>query len=142
MNHKSLIALCHRTTIMTVLMAYDGKPHTKKALDYAIEYAKSFNDTLYIMSVIPSKDFIDETGSIRAFLDGVKSEASEKGVKAITIIEAGHPSEVILSAAKRFECNVIIVGRADDKTGLDRVVLGSVSNSIVSNAQCTVIVVQ
>ena len=127
---------------MTILMAYDGKPHTKKALDYAIEYAKAFDDTLYILSVIPSKEFVDETDRIRSTLDSVKEEASKVGVKVITIIEAGHPSDVVLASAKRFECSAIIVGRADNKTGIDRVVLGSVSNSVVSNAQCTVVVVQ
>lgn len=127
---------------MTVLMAYDGKPHTRKALDYAIEYARSFGETLYIMSVISSKDSIGDAEGIRSFLDGVKDEAASMGVKVVAIIEAGHPSETILSAAKRFGCNAIIVGRAGNKTGLDRVVLGSVSNSIVGNAQCTVIVVQ
>lgn len=127
---------------MTVLLAYDGKNHTKKALDYAIDYAKAFDDTLYVVSVVSSKDSVEVVDRLRETLDSVKADAEKKGVKAVTIIEAGQPSDVILTATQRFECSAIVVGRADNKTGLDRVVLGSVSNSVVNNAPCTVIVVQ
>ncbi|MDD7423942.1 MAG: universal stress protein [Candidatus Methanomethylophilaceae archaeon] len=127
---------------MTVLMAYDGKPHTQKALDYALRYAKAFGETLYIMSVYPSKEWIAELDNIKSKMDEFVKDAEKSGVKAIAVTESGHPSETILDAAKRFECDTLIVGRSDKKTGLDRVVLGSVSNYVVNNAQCTVIVVE
>ena len=56
-------------------------------------------------------------------------------------MESGQPDKVILETASRFSCDTIIVGRSG-KTALDRVIMGSVSNSIVANAKCTVIVVQ
>ncbi|MBQ7405895.1 MAG: universal stress protein, partial [Candidatus Methanomethylophilaceae archaeon] len=40
-----------------------------------------------------------------------------------------------------FGCGTIIVGRSG-KTSLDRVIMGSVSNHVVANANCTVVVVQ
>ena len=127
---------------MTVLVAYDGKEHTKKAVDYAVKYAKAFGERLYVMSVIPSKKHMDEVDDIKEKLESIKSSAESEGVETITIIEAGNPSETLLSSVKRFECGTIVVGRSDNKTGLDRVVLGSVSNYVVNNASCTVIVVQ
>ncbi len=127
---------------MSILVAYDGKEHTKKALDYAVNYAKAFNEELYLMSVIPSKNHMDKIDIVREKLNKIKDSAEKEGVKATVIIEAGQPSTTILEAAARFECNALIVGRSDEKTGLDRVVLGSVSNYVVNNARCTVIVIQ
>jgi nucleotide-binding universal stress UspA family protein len=127
---------------MTVLMAYDGREHTQKALDYALKYAKSFNERLHIISVFPSKEHLSEMDAIEEKFAQIKKTASEQGVDVVTQVESGHPSTVLLECAQRLNCSAIIVGRAANKTGLDRVVLGSVSNYVVSNAQCIVIVVQ
>ncbi len=127
---------------MTILMAFDGREHTQKALDYAMRYAKSFNERLYVISVFPSKEHLAEMDAIENRFAEIKSIASEQGVDVVTQVESGHPSTVLLECAQRLGCSAIIVGRAANKTGLDRVVLGSVSNHIVSNAQCIVIVVQ
>lgn len=127
---------------MTVLVAYDGKEHTQKALDYALKYAKAFSERLYVVSVFPSKDFIKDTEKIKERTGKLVEDAQKEGVVVVPLTEAGHPATVLLECAKRLECSAIIVGRAANKTGLDRVVLGSVSNHVVSNAECTVIVVQ
>lgn len=127
---------------MAVLVAYDGKEHTQKALDYALRYAKNYSEKLYVVSVYPSKTFIPEMDRIKEEMERMKSDAAKDGVEVIPITEAGQPATVILECAKRLQCDAIVVGRADNKTGFDRVVLGSVSNHVVSNAECTVIVVQ
>lgn len=123
-------------------MAFDGREHTQKALDYAMKYAKSFNERLHVISVFPSKEHLAEMDAIENKFAEIKAIASEQGVDVVTQMESGHPSTVLLECAQRLKCSAIIVGRAANKTGLDRVVLGSVSNHIVSNAQCIVIVVQ
>ena len=127
---------------MTILMAFDGREHTQKALDYAMKYAKLFNERLHVISVFPSKEHLAEMDAIEKRFEEIKIIASEQGVDVVTQMESGHPSTVLLECAQRLNCSAIIVGRAANKTGLDRVVLGSVSNHIVSNAQCIVIVVQ
>lgn len=128
--------------MMTILMAYDGREHTQKALDYAMKYARSFDERLHVISVFPSKEHLEEMDAIEKRFEEIKAIASEQGVDVVTQMESGHPSTVLLECAQRLKCSAIIVGRAANKTGLDRVVLGSVSNHIVSNAQCIVIVVQ
>ena len=37
---------------MSVVLATDGKPHTSKAVDFALEYARSHRDALYVTYVI------------------------------------------------------------------------------------------
>ena len=130
--------------MMPVLVAYDGKEHTKKALCYAIDHALVYNKTLYIFTSVASKDDVDrenELENIKGFLDAAKQKALEKGVDVRTLVEAGNPSEAILEIAERIDVGTIIVGRSG-KTAMDRVVVGSVSEHIIRNAHCTVIVVQ
>ena len=127
---------------MTMLVAYDGRENTEKALDRAISEAVLHGEKLYILSVIPrgseTQADIDRTHS---FADAALERAKAGGADAHVIVESGVPDTEILSAASRFGCETIFVGRSG-KTSLDRVIMGSVSNSIVANAKCTVVVVQ
>lgn len=127
---------------MTMLVAYDGRKNTEKALDHAIDESILHKEKLYILSVIPrgseSQEDIDNT---HRFADAALAKAKEAGADAHVLVESGQPDTEILSAATRFRCGTIFVGRSG-KTSIDRVIMGSVSNSIVANANCTVVVVQ
>ena len=57
-----------------------------------------------------------------------------------TIIEVGKPDDVILEVAERFQCDAIVVGRPD-RSRLDRMVMGSVSQKLVENSDCPVVIV-
>jgi len=98
---------------MTMLIAYDGRENTEKALDYAIRNSVVYGEKLIILSVV--------------------AKGADTDIQRVRSIAE--------SALENFDCDTIIVGRSG-KTSLDRVILGSVSNSIVANAKCTVIVVQ
>ncbi|MFA6709729.1 MAG: universal stress protein [Candidatus Methanomethylophilaceae archaeon] len=129
---------------MATMLAYDGMKNTEKALEYAIEHSKTYKDKLYIFSVISSKDMLDKENEVlhvRKYLEDAKSKAIAKGANAEILLESGTPAKGILAAADRFDIKTIVVGRSD-KTAFDRAVLGSVSEYVVRNAKCTVIVVQ
>ena len=127
-----------------VLLATDGKPHSNKAIDYAIEYSRLFGAALFIVYVVSPKQGEDREAATRAgmaVLEAVKRRAQDKGVTATGLLEAGSPYEAILAAADRIKADVAIVGTSG-KTVIDRVLIGSVSEFVVRNAQCTVIVVK
>ncbi|UAL07371.1 MAG: universal stress protein [Candidatus Methanogranum gryphiswaldense] len=129
---------------MSVLVAYDGMEHTKKALEYAIGYSMVYKTKLYIFSDIASKDKLDhdnEVAKVEEFLSDAEKVARDRGADVQVVMGSGFPAKGILEAAERFECDAIVVGRSD-KTFFDRAVLGSVSDAVVRNAKCTVIVVQ
>lgn len=129
---------------MSILVAYDGKEHTRKALDYAIRHSRVYGLPLYIFSVVSSKEKLDEDMESERMIECLKEacdRAISEGVDAKYILESGVPAKAILKAAERYEAESIIVGRSD-KTFFDRAVLGSVSDYIVRNANRVVIVVQ
>ena len=132
----------HVMCAMTILIAYDGRPSTEKALDYAVKHSINYGEPLYILTVA-SKDQMDPEDpdtSVQEYMEAAQRKATAEGADAHTIIETGKPDDTILEVAERFKCDTIVVGRSN-KSALDRFILGSVSNSIVKDADCTVIVV-
>lgn len=125
---------------MSMLIAYDGRENTEKALDYAIRNSVVYGERLIILSVVV-KGADADVQKVHGYAESALEKAKAQGVDAQSIVESGQPDKVILETAARFDCGTIIVGRSG-KTTLDRVIMGSVSNSIVANAKCTVIVVQ
>ncbi|MDR0887614.1 MAG: universal stress protein [Candidatus Methanoplasma sp.] len=127
---------------MSVLLGYDGKSHTEKALNYAINHALAHNVRLYIVSSVATKGSVDnEVQYIKNYVEEARQKAEDSGVDARALVEAGPPAEALLAASARLGVDTIIVGRLD-KTALDRMIIGSVSEAVIRGAHCTVIVVQ
>jgi len=129
---------------MNVLLATDGKSHSDKATKYAMNYAKTFNAQLFIVFVVSPKADEDKEKLVQngmQVLEKLKTEAKSSGVNVTTLLEAGNPYESILAASDRIKAETIIVGTSG-KTVLDRVLIGSVSEYIVRNSRCTVIIVK
>jgi len=127
---------------MTILIAYDGKPQTEAALEYATRLAVSFNEPLYILTVATKEqmdpDDLDPT--IREFMEAAAMKASVAGADVHNIIEVGKAEDVILEVADRFQCDAIVVGRPN-RSRFDRMVMGSVSQNLVENSECPVVIV-
>lgn len=129
---------------MNVLLATDGKPHSDKAVKYAIEYAENFAANLFILFVVSPRQGEDRDTVIKngmTVLEEVKQKALENKVAVTTMLEAGNPYEATLAVSERIKADAIIVGTSG-KTVLDRALIGSVSEFIVRNARCTVVVVR
>ncbi|MEM0448407.1 MAG: universal stress protein [Methanomassiliicoccales archaeon] len=129
---------------MNILLATDGKPHSEKAVRYALDYASLRKANLFIVHVVSPRAEDDKERLIKhgmSLLEELKSRAAKEGVSVTTMLEAGNPYEAILEAAERVKAEAIIVGTSG-KTAIDRVLIGSVSEYIVRNSKCTVIVVK
>lgn len=74
-------------------------------------------------------------------MESAQKKAASQGVIVHSIIETGNkPGEKILEIAHSFKCDTIIMGRSN-RSAFDRLILGSVSNHVVKNADCHVILV-
>jgi nucleotide-binding universal stress UspA family protein len=129
---------------MTILLATDGKPHSEKAVRYAFDYAALRKESLYVVLAVSPKSEDEKDKVIKqgmtALDDLVKRGASEN-VKVTTMLETGTPYEAVLNAADQVKADAIVVGTSG-KAAIDRVLIGSVSEYIVRNSKCTVIVVK
>lgn len=61
--------------------------------------------------------------------------------EAVPIVRLGDPSDNICDLADELEADLIVVGRKD-RSGLEELLLGSVSSAVVHNAPCAVLVAQ
>lgn len=133
-----------------VVVAVDFSEKAKIAFERGIRIAKLTGAVLHLVTVIDTHSF----GSVEAYdlkyakqlkekaiahLEQYKAEAQQAGVEQIrTIVEEGSPKVILTSLS---ETDLIIIGA----TGLNRAerfLLGSVSENVVRNAKCDVLVVR
>ena len=65
----------------------------------------------------------------------------QDGVAADSLALEGKPAETIIQAARDNDCDLIVLG-SHGRTGLDRLLMGSVSQQVVTHAKCPVLVVK
>ena len=68
-------------------------------------------------------------------------EAPDPGVTVEIKFEEGHPGVEILHMAEVVKCDLIVVG-SHGKTGLRRLLVGSVAEAVLRQAPCPVLVVK
>ena len=76
----------------------------------------------------------------RSWEKSFKNIGNEFGIKLDTELISGNPAEEIVKYAK--EDDLLILGDHGKKKGMERFMLGSVSNDIIRNAPCAVLVVK
>jgi nucleotide-binding universal stress UspA family protein len=139
----------------TILVAVDQSDYAKRALKTAIWLAKSTDARLLAIHVVPlapaaegmAPSAIDklEKAYVSAgakILADIAWEASVRhDFKVNTLLEKGDAREKILAAAKKNGADIIVIGsRGMGRIG--RLLLGSISQSVVQNAKIPVLVVK
>lgn len=74
-------------------------------------------------------------------VESVARHLFSAGFKTETRVEEGEARELILDCAKEWNPDLIVLG-SHGKTGLDRFLLGSVSESIARHAHCSIQIVR
>jgi nucleotide-binding universal stress UspA family protein len=74
-------------------------------------------------------------------LRSLASEAEAAGVTTEFMQDIGDPGRMICAVARTWEADLIVVGRRG-RSGLQEVLLGSVSNYVMHHAPCSVLTIQ
>ena len=142
--------VCPLTKGKRILVALDRSKYSEKVFDQAISMAKICKSTLFVISVI---DLYPEVKEIvlthgekmlmgtRAFLEGVKDRAAKENIPCETIMHVGgQPHEFIIQEAKKKNIDLIMMG-THGRTGLDKLLIGSVAERVIGQAPCAVMVI-
>ncbi len=146
-----------RPEYKNILVATDGSHHSNAAASVAIGIAKRCNARLIAVSVVPYES-ISPLGIVHSEmqwglvteesrkaaennLKSVKEISEKEGVKIEELILEGRPYEAIVNAAKEKRADLIVVG-SHGRTGLDRLLMGSVTERVIGHAECAVLVVK
>lgn len=146
----------------SILVCVDNSKQSQKALSRAISVAEKFDSKLSILMVIEESkvNFWDDTefkvGAERPQVhlkkeskiyrqaekilnDLAKRVPSE--INCLTEILTGNPAKVIVNYSKKKKPDVIIIG-ARGLGGFSKLLLGSVSRTVVDHASSSVLVVR
>jgi len=130
-----------------VVVAYDFSPSSEQALGRAVETAaRAPQHVLHIISVLDPREHatIETADQVhKAILARAtaafagRPTASE--VQFFVHARIGHPAAEILALAAEVGADLIFIG-SHGKTGIERLLLGSISERVVREAGCPVVV--
>ena len=120
-----------------ILLAVDGSRFADAAAVSAGILAKRCGLPVTVLSVCANDDL--KCDMVQAMADRVRDLLRHDGVAADSVVKEGNPAKAIVEAAAENECDLIVLG-SHGRTGLDRILIGSVSQQVVVQAKCPVLV--
>jgi nucleotide-binding universal stress UspA family protein len=142
--------VCPTPGFEKLLVATDGSKFSNAAVQEAIKIASACSSTLYVLFVFEISAEIELWDALstdklevqmRRYLEGIKKKAAKQGVSCTVILHLGdEPYQNIVSEAKKKKVNTIIMG-SHGRTGITRLMMGSVVSRVIGHAPCKVLVV-
>ena len=142
--------VCPTARMEKLMVATDGSDYSESAIREAINLAKVCSSKLFVVSivttnlefetVVPQVMEKDEKEA-REHLKSVKSRAAKEGIDCDVIVRLSeNPFQDIIALAEKNKVNMIIVG-THGRTGLKRLMMGSVTAKVIGHSPCNVLVV-
>ena len=143
-----------------ILIATDGSDLSARAVASAVELAASLHATLVALYVVPRYpvSYFEGGASVsqeeiarvekqwadkgQAVVDGVVKSAAAKGVEARAVVSCSDlVAEAVMGAAKKHECDLIVMA-SHGRKGLQRVLLGSETQQVLTHSTTPVLVLR
>jgi nucleotide-binding universal stress UspA family protein len=142
-------------TFRTVLCPVDLSGVSARGLRNAIRLARVFDGRLVVLTVVPRVSWLAAalaTGRLngalaehearwRAEFDRLLRDADLGGVRWEGAVRQGEPHEQIAAAVREYAADVLVMG-ATGRTGLVRVLLGSVTRRLLRQLPCSLLTVK
>src|SRR5918992_3348136 len=138
-----------------IVVSLDGSDYSFRAAKYAIKLAKMANAEVFFMHAVVNSPYGDPRSSgimISSYIKEAREHAelwylnagnmaSGEGVKfmAETILDVDSAADSIVNYADSKKADLIVIG-TKGRTGLKRLMLGSIASGVVTHASCAVLV--
>jgi nucleotide-binding universal stress UspA family protein len=142
--------------VKRVVVATDFSEGSERALTFAIRFAKPLGAAIDLVHVypMPASGVMSPIPGVVPMpppgpevLDGIERQLAARaatirasGVDCLTANPQGNPAVEIVAYAKRIAAELIVTG-THGRTGLRRMLLGSVAEEVLHKAHCPVLVV-
>jgi nucleotide-binding universal stress UspA family protein len=142
---------------MKILLAIDGSPPSQDAVQEVARRPWASPSTVYILSVIqpytpPVTEIVlasttreeirqRQTQEAEQLTRQARERIAAPGLSVETVVREGDPRTAIVDAAKEWDADLIVVG-SHGRTGIERLMMGSVAQAVVAHADCSVEVVR
>ncbi len=137
-----------------ILVPHDGSSHSKHAFKVALDMAKKYNSKLSMVNVLDissshlfnsslwNKAMSNAKNLVTKEHESFKSAAKKAKVSFHSeIIESHSVTKTIVSYSKSKKIDLIVMG-AQGITGWDKLILGSVTDSVAHRVKCPVLIVR
>ncbi|CAK0740385.1 putative membrane transporter protein [Gammaproteobacteria bacterium] len=125
----------------TILVAVDGSRHSDTAAAAAGNLARQCKVPMVAVSVTNEDTAPTRQREAEAVLSRVTRLLAKSGVSIQGKMLRGRPELAIVEAARSEGSDLIVMG-SHGRTGLERVLMGSVSERVIGHAECAVLVVK
>ncbi len=134
-----------------ILIPTDGSEHSKEATDHGLALAKMTGAEVTALFVVDEGSIIarnvpnapnlaqtleDEGSRAVAY---IKNEGEKRRVKVKTRIEHGSAAQVIIKDTRDFD---LVVMGTHGRSGVSKIVMGSVAEKVIRMSECPVLVVR
>ncbi|MEO0373563.1 MAG: universal stress protein [Cyanobacteria bacterium P01_A01_bin.17] len=135
----------------TILVALDNPELSEQIMQAVTQIKLQPSDQVILTHVMPSSESMldqpadrpstDPQGFYRQIEQRLKARQEELSCQTELEIVAGDPAEEIVRLANIHKAQLIVIGTRG-LTGVNRILKGSVSSQVVSEAHCSVMVVK
>ncbi|MBE0543047.1 MAG: universal stress protein [Verrucomicrobia bacterium] len=140
--------------LRTILVPVDFSERSRAALNYAVTLAQDFGGSLMVLHVLDPLLAAGRLDSarLRQLKSSSRDEAAKQlralscelvksGVRTELLLRNGPATDIIVAFAIARKADLIIMG-SQGRTGLRRLLIGSVAERVVRHAHCPVLVVR
>ncbi|PAV14373.1 universal stress protein [Methanosarcina spelaei] len=144
-----------------MMIATDGSDCSRLAAEKGIELARLSGGTVYAVCVVSTTslsmymDYLSSTGmnpyweliyeglkkQAQQAVDYVKGLGEKKGIDVESIVLEGDPADELIRYAEENGMDLIVMGTLG-RTGIERLLLGSVAGNVVRHSKVPVMVVR
>jgi len=141
-------------TFNKIMIATDGSVCSRLAANKGIELARLSGGTVYAVYVVSTEYFSSMAVDLEwermseelkregcKALDYVKGIGELENVNVKSILLEGHPASELIRYAEEEKMDIIVMGTLG-RTGIDRLLLGSVAINVVRHSKVPVMVVR
>lgn len=135
-----------------ILVPTDGSEYSFYAAEHAVYLAKVLGARLYAISVVNAplafhagihyaESKVDMEKAAQEAVLKIKALCDENGIECKEMVVEGEPKTAIVDVACKIEADLIVIGSIG-MSALERVLIGSVSDSVLRHALCPVLMVR
>lgn len=140
---------------MNILVCIDFSDANEKVISHSEKLAKAVSSKLWILHVAePEPDFVGYDVGPQYIRDSlaerfhqehrmtqeIAEQMREEGLEATALLIQGPTAEVILETAEKVEADIIVIG-SHGKGAVYQMLVGSVSEAVIHEAECPILVV-
>lgn len=127
-----------------VMIPTDGSKYAEKAEDVAISIAKNFKGKLVVVHIIDEKliypfEVLEEEG--KNILERSAHKGEKEGLEVKQVLIFGNPTHDMAKIVEKTGSDLVVIG-THGKTGLQKLLMGSVTENTIKTVSVPILLVK